>query len=68
MSVLYTRAPRLFADLAIPDGDVCCVRYAVGNDCYLREGDGWSRRFADIAIVMARRPYRRGYDSMIATI
>jgi hypothetical protein len=36
MSVLYTRAPRLFADLAIPDGDVCCVRYAVGNDCYLR--------------------------------
>jgi hypothetical protein len=37
MSVLYTRAPRLFADLAIPDADVCCVRYAVGNDCYLAQ-------------------------------
>src|SRR5208283_4581325 len=36
MSVLYTRAPRLFADLAIADGDVCCVRYAVRNACYLR--------------------------------
>ena len=35
MSVLYTRAPKLFADLAIADGDVCRVRYAVGNDCYL---------------------------------
>ena len=31
MSVLYTPAPRLFADLAIAHGDVCCVRYAVGT-------------------------------------
>ena len=44
MSVLYTRAPKLFADLAIADGDVCRVRYALGNDCYLRTADGRSRR------------------------
>jgi hypothetical protein len=30
-SPFSTPAPRLFADLAIAHGDVCCVRYAVGT-------------------------------------
>ena len=49
MFVFYTRTPRPFADLDVAHGDVCCVRYAVRNHCYLRETDDRSRRLAIVA-------------------
>ena len=36
MSVLYTRAPRLFADLTIADGMSVAFATPSANDCYLR--------------------------------